>query len=380
MMALKGARVFDGDRFLDRSIVLVDGSTILDVVDRAPAAVEAVDLGDVTLLPGLIDCHQHLCFDGTGTLEEQVVGVDDNALVARARANGQRALAAGVTTIRDLGDRNYITLELDDDPDLPTLVAAGPPITRPGGHCWYLGGECDERDELVVAVRQRAERGCAVVKVMVTGGGLTPTTPVWESQFDREALRTIVAEAERLGLPVAAHCHGSQGVEDSLDAGVHSIEHCTFISERGACEPPRGILSRIAASGVFVSATMGLLPGAQLPPLVARNRPAILDVRRELVARGARLVAGTDAGINAHKPHDVLPHASGDLIESGMSPITALRSLTSEAARACSVEDRKGRLAPGYDADVVAVRGDPLVDVAALHNVAGVWRTGRRVR
>lgn len=380
MLALRGARVFDGDRRLTRSVVLIDGSTIVDVVDRAPEVAEVVELGDVTLLPGLIDCHQHLCFDGDGPLEQQVAGIDDAALAARARANGQRALAAGITTVRDLGDRNYLTLELGDEPDLPTVVAAGPPITRRGGHCWYLGGECDERADLVAAVRERAERGCAVVKVMATGGGLTPTTPVWESQFDREALGAIVTEAERFGLPVAAHCHGNQGVEDSLDAGVHSIEHCTFISESGECEPPPGLLSRVAASDIYVSATMGLLPGAQLPPFVARNRSALRQVRRELVEHGAHLVAGTDAGISAHKPHDVLPHAIDELVDAGMSSMAALRSLTSVAARACLIDDRKGRLASGYDADVIAVRGDPAHDVAALLDIAGVWRTGTRVR
>lgn len=380
MLALQGARLFDGHRMRGRTVVLVDGATIVDVVDHRPESLEVLDLGDVTLLPGLIDCHQHLCFDGNGTLQEQVVGVTDAALETRARANGQRALAAGVTTIRDLGDRGYITLALRDDPSLPTLVAAGPPITRRGGHCWYLEGECDERDEVIAAVRERADRGCATVKVMVTGGGLTPTTPMWESQFDRDALRTIVTEAERFGLPVAAHCHGRQGVEDSLAAGVHSIEHCTFISERGVCEASPGVLSRISSSGVFVSATMGLLPGAQLPPLIARNEPAIRVARRALVKQGANLVAGTDAGISAYKPHDVLPYAFGDLVDSGMSSIEALRSLTSEAARACAVEDRKGRLAPGYDADVLAVRGNPVDDAAALLDVAGVWRTGIPVR
>jgi len=113
---------------------------------------------------------------------------------------------------------------------------------------------------------------------MVTGGGLTPTTPMWESQFDRDALRIIVTEAERFGLPVAAHCHGNHGVDDALDAGVHTIEHCTFLSERGVCEPSPGAVQRIAASGVFVSAAMGLLSGAELPPLIARNRPAIREL------------------------------------------------------------------------------------------------------
>src|SRR5687768_996999 len=124
---------------LDRPTVLLEGDRIVDVGVEPPDGVEVVDLGDVTLLPGLIDTHQHLCFTGVGTLEEMVTDITDDALLDRARANAERALQAGVTTIRDLGDRAYLTLGLRDSPDLPTILCAGPPITRVGGHCWYLG-------------------------------------------------------------------------------------------------------------------------------------------------------------------------------------------------------------------------------------------------
>lgn len=140
-----------------------------------PSDVVVEDLGDATLMPGLIDCHQHLCFDGRGSLEEQVVGVSDAELLTRARANAVRALRAGITTIRDLGDRGYVTLALRSDPELPTILASGPPLTAPGGHCWFLGGECADRDSILAAVQERKDRGCDVVKIMVTGGALTPT-------------------------------------------------------------------------------------------------------------------------------------------------------------------------------------------------------------
>ena len=109
---------------------------------RARIGRRTIDLGDVTVLPGLIDTHQHLCFDGNGTLQEQVEGRSDAELQRRAYANAKGALQAGITTIRDLGDRNFVTLDLRADPDLPTILAAGPPLTADGGHCWYLGGGC----------------------------------------------------------------------------------------------------------------------------------------------------------------------------------------------------------------------------------------------
>jgi imidazolonepropionase-like amidohydrolase len=379
MLVVRAARLFDGERIVDRANILIDGGTIVDVGATVPADATAIDLGDATLLPGLIDCHQHLCFDGIGTLEEQVRDIDDERLLARARECAQRALRAGVTTLRDLGDRGFLTLSLRGDPTLPTILAAGPPITTPGGHCWYLGGECDGAADLRRAVAARAEAGCDVVKVMVSGGFLTPTVPMWESQLDAEDLRLVVGDAHRRGLPVAAHCHGSDAIAQALDAGADSIEHCTFITNGLRSDPPDELIERLAASDVVISATLGRLPDRPLSPVVAANLPILNAARRRLHERGATIVVGTDAGINEVKPHDVLPHAISDLLESGMSPIEALRALTSVAARALSVGDHKGRLAAGCDADLIAVDGDPLAEPGALTSVSAVWRAGARI-
>ena len=379
LLALRAARLFTGDDVVDRPVVLVDGEKIVAVGVTPPESAQVVDLGDTTLLPGLIDCHQHLCFDGNGTLEEQVVSVDDDALSKRAHASASRALAGGVTTLRDLGDRSFVTLPLRNDPSLPTILASGPPLTRVGGHCWYLGGGCSGDDELTRAVRDRVERGCDLIKVMVTGGGMTPTFPMWEPQFSDAELRAVVEEAHRSGLPVAAHCHGVAGIEQALDANADSIEHCTFMTSSGRCEPVDRVVDRLAAADVAVSVTLGRLKHIPLPPMIANNLDVLLETRMRLHAKGATMVVGTDAGISQAKPHDVLPNAFADLVESGMTPIEALQALTTVAAKVCGVADRKGKLAAGFDADLVAVAGDPFSDVAALTAVASVWRAGREV-
>src|SRR5262245_54266295 len=255
MDALRSARVFDGERLLDRPTVLVGEGAIVAAGVAVPESARTVDLGDATLLPGLIDCHQHLCFDGIGSLEEQVAGVDDDALVVRARASAQRALSGGVTTLRDLGDRGYVTLDLRTDPSLPTILAAGPPITRVGGHCWFLGGTCTGEEKLRQAVTDRAERGCDVVKVMATGGYLTPAFPMSDAQFSVEELLVVVDESHQVGLPVAAHCHGIVGIEYALDAQVDTIEHCTFYSCNARPEPNEALLARLASSGVAIAPT-----------------------------------------------------------------------------------------------------------------------------
>lgn len=378
-VAIRAARLFDGSEFRANPVLLLREGSIVSVGEAPPESVRVVELGDVTLMPGLIDTHQHLVFDGQGTLEEQVSGVDDALLERRARDAARVALSAGVTTLRDLGDRNFVSLSLRGDPDLPTILAAGPPLTRVGGHCSYLGGECTGVEELLGAVRERVERGCDAVKVMVTGGVLTPAFPIWETQFSSEEIAAVVAESHRLGLPVAAHCHGVAGIEQALDAGADSIEHCTFATAAGRSEPADEVVQRLASSGVAVSATLGRLPGEPLPPIVVANTPIITEMLGRLHATGGTVVVGTDAGISPAKPHGVLPYALADLIVCGFTPVEGLRALTSTAARVCGVGNRKGRLAPGFDADLITVDGNPAEDPAALTAVVNVWKDGREL-
>jgi imidazolonepropionase-like amidohydrolase len=373
VIAVRAARVFDGEQFIDNGVVVIDGATIAAVGTDAPAGAELVDLGDAILTPGFVDTHQHLVFNGVGTLEEQVAGFTDDDLRERARANALRALGAGITTIRDLGDRGYVTLDLVGDASLPTILPSGPPLTLVQGHCWYLGGECEDRDALVAAVSARKERGCAVVKIMATGGALTPTYPMWKSQFTTDDLRAVIDTAHSLGLPVAAHCHGIGGIASAVEAGVDTIEHCTFFTEENRSQPDETLLKAIAAAGIPVSATLGALPGAEPPPVIKANLETMMRALRHFYEAGGTIVIGTDAGIGPGKPHDVLPYTYDALRETvGMTPEQALAAMTSTSARVIGVGDRKGRLAPGYDADLRAA-GDDMTDVRA------VWLRGERV-
>lgn len=383
MTYLAAPRLFTGraGELLHDQVIEVEDGRVAGIHARAALAssIEPVDLGDVTVLPGLIDTHQHLCFDGNGTLEEQVAGRSDDELGERARSNARQALRAGITTIRDLGDRNFITLELRGDPDLPTILTAGPPLTVEGGHCWYLGGACADRAALIDAVHERKRRGCDVVKIMVTGGALTPTYPMWASQFCADDVAAVVGVAHSVGLPVAAHCHGVDGTGDALDAGVDTIEHCTFFTSAERSEPDDALIARIAAAGIPVSATLGRDPASVPPPLIAANLSTIAQALRRLLERGGTIVVGTDAGIARGKPHDILPFAALELAELGVTGDALLATLTTVAAQACGVGHRKGLLATGYDADILAVGGDPLTTPTALLDVRGVWRGGRRL-
>ncbi|MBO0830211.1 MAG: amidohydrolase family protein, partial [Streptosporangiales bacterium] len=237
-----------------------------------------------------------------------------------------------------------------------------------------LGGEVDGRGELRRAVAEHAERGVDVVKVMATGGELTAGTDPGAAQFDVGSLRLLVAEAHRHGLPVAAHAHGASGIANAVAAGVDTVEHCSFLTGRGV-EPDEDVIAAVAASGVVVSLTLGLVPGVPVPPRIAENMLRLAALLRLIVGSGAAFVLGSDAGIGPPKPHDMLPYAV-ELLADAAGSVPALAAVTSFAARACGVGDSVGRLAPGYDADLLAVRGDPVADVRALHDVVAVYRAG----
>jgi len=373
MTAFRADRVFDGHQMIGAATVVVDDGRIT-AIERSEVP-GATDLGDVTLLPGLVDTHVHLAFDPAQHAD--IVGsfaVDDEALLARMHANAALQLAAGVTTVRDLGDRSFLATQLDTP---LTVLASGPPLTPVKGHCWFLGGEVTGYDDMARAVEERAERGCAVVKVMVSGGNITPGNSPFEPQIRNPELTQLVDLAHSMGLQTAAHVHAPASVVDALDAGFDTLEHMTFMTPEGVDADP-DVLRRIVDSGVVVSATLGALPGYVPPPAIQQRFDLVIGMLGQLAADGARLVAGTDAGVGPAKPHGVLPWAQRTLM-ARLDGQDALRTLTSIAAGAIGVGDRKGVLAPGADADLLAVHGDPLEDPAALLDVAGVWVAGERL-
>jgi imidazolonepropionase-like amidohydrolase len=385
MLALGADRIHRGPGDFGPGVVLLEGGVVSDVRPRdGPLPVELTELGDVTVLPGLVDCHLHLAFDASADVVPPLLHDGDDELLQRMADNARTALAVGITTVRDLGDRRFLSLELRrrlraDPTSGPELLVAGPPITRSKGHCWFLGGEADTVEQLRAAVRERAARGCDVVKVMATGGALTPGWGPHESQYDADRLAVVVAEAHEAGLPVAAHAHGPEGIRDSVAAGVDSVEHCTWFTADGV-EVDRAVARRMAAAGTVLGATLGRRPGAASLPAVAARLGIYFDTVAELLGHGVVVAAGSDAGVSPAKPHDVLPRGLLELTDRGVAVDDALATATTTAAAACGVGTRKGRIARGYDADLLVVRGDPRSSPAALLDVERVYRAGVRVR
>ncbi|MGW4773428.1 amidohydrolase family protein [Nocardia sp. NPDC004278] len=383
--AIRAGWLFDGigSDLLPDPMVILEGARICSVEagGQPPPGVDVVDLGGVTLLPGLIDTHVHLAFDaGFDPVGALLTRSDEEALAAMMDA-GRASLRAGVTTVRDLGDRGYLSLRLRDRAGLPTIVVAGPPITSPGGHCHFLGGVAEPTEfGIRKAVREHVDRGVDVIKIMASGGSMTPGTRQHRAQFDRAVLCAAVDEAHRHGLPVTAHAHGTSAIADALAAGVDGMEHVTFWSADGV-DVREDLMGAIAERRIVIGATVGMVPvpGAAPPVEVARRLPAVLANLRRLHELGAPFVAGTDAGIAPVKPHGVLATAPAMLRDIGLGPAAALRAVTSVAAGVCGLGHRKGRIAPGFDADLVAVDGDPLADPSALRRIAAVYASGELV-
>jgi imidazolonepropionase-like amidohydrolase len=381
--AVRAAHAFDGSTFLPGgATVVVEGERIVGVEPgrpELPADVEVTEYAG-TVLPGLVDCHTHLVADSTvGGLERAgTMPVEDvDAVIAdslRAQA------AAGVTTVRDLGDRDYRTLAFRGCPGLPRVVAAGPPLTTPDGHCHFLGGVVD--GDLGPPVRDHAERGVDVIKVMASGGFATPGTDQLGAQFAVDELRAAVEEAHRLGLPVLAHAHSLVGIENALAAGVDGIEHFSGLTAEG----PRlddDLLDEVARRDVAVDLTMGndrslhaLMPApppafaALMASLGVTSFDQFYAARIAELARlrdhGVRVVPGVDSGMAPPKRHGNLWRTVPEMVEAGYPVEEALATATSVAAAACGLEGETGRLRAGHAADVVVVDGDLGADLSAL--------------
>lgn len=394
MYAWRSRVAFDGEQFLDGgATVLVEGEEIVGVESAAydvPHDCEVTEF-DGTLLPGLFDCHVHLVADGSIGGLERVGEYDEATLDGVIVDSLRRQLAAGVTTVRDLGDIGYRTLAHRLDDGLPRVLTAGPPLTVAGGHCHYLGGVIDV-GEIKDAIAERQDRGVDIVKVMASGGMLTPGSDILGVQFDPTELRLVIETAHEAGLAVLAHAHSLAGIQHAIAAGVDGIEHFTGLTAEGL-QLPDAVLSLVAAGGTVVDLTLGtdleiIAALGEPPPAIKmvmerlgmdpmdmfEGRVALLSRFRE---HDVRLVTGTDAGIGPPKNHGNAWIAVNDLVRGGYPVNEALATATSGAADACDLTGVTGRLAVDHLADLLVVDGDLRSDPAALGRPARVLVRGR---
>ena len=400
MRAVRAEHFFDGEQFgRSGATVLVAEGKVVGVepfgFDPPPGCPVLSYAG--TLLPGMIDAHAHLVTDSGPMALDRVAGYSAAEIETVMTQALQDQLAAGVTTVRDLGDRDFAAAGRRSRPGgsrpavEPDIVATGPPITSVGGHCHYLGGEVAGTEQIRRAIKDRADRNVDAVKVMASGGANTPGTDVMATQFTDSELRLIVELAHQAGLPVTAHAHGTPAVEQAIAAGVDGIEHCSCVTDRGIGDVSDATLAALARSQIAVCPTLGLDPAVtRTPPpqMLAMLSRIGLTLEQFVAARvafagrlhraGVRLISGVDSGINPAKRHGTLPHAVLDLQAAGLTIAQALASATSVAADALGLAG-KGRVAAGRDADLLIVSGDLAEDPGALLDPQAVFRAGHRI-
>jgi len=391
MQVLTARRLIDGTGAppLDWPAVLVDERGRLAYVGPRqrlpplPPAAAWLDLGDRTLLPGIIDAHVHLALDGGPDPVQTIQATDDATLLQAMAERAERMLRSGITSARDCGARGHLALVLKQEIAAgrvrgPRLVVAGSPLTVPGGHCHFLGGvTAPGIDSVRAAARRQLAAGNGWVKMMVSGGRITPGSDATRPQFSRAEVQAAVTEAHAAGRRLAAHAHATVSIADAVAAGVDSIEHCTWVApdDRIAYDP--AVADQMAARGIYACVTLH----HRFAEVAARRGPGWLEQRLATIARmhaaGVPLAFGTDCGI-PRVPHDQWAGGLVWLGRAGLSPLAALHAATGAAA-ACIGLPEVGTLTVGKLADLIAVDGDPTQDLSCLARVAWVMQGGRVV-
>jgi imidazolonepropionase-like amidohydrolase len=377
--AYVNGRVIDGRGKAFQGYVIVDGDKIAEVgPGSGPALGDSVvrkDLMGKAILPGLIDCHVHLRNDGVADPRAQAAADTDAVAVLRSARNARRTLEAGITTIRDCGSRGGIDFALRTAAQqglcpTPRLVLSGTVICMTGGHGWTLGCEADGPDGLRRAARAQIKAGADNVKLIASGGILTPGTEIGAPQFTVDEMRAAVDEAHAAGKTSCAHAHGTTAIKNAVKAGVDSVEHGYLIDDEG--------IELMLARGTYLVATSaavrnvvkhGVAAGIR-PDVVRKAQSAIeqhVDGFKRAYKAGVKLAMGTDTGVPFTDHGNNLDEVVY-LVEMGLSPMEALTATTFEAAKLLRMDDRVGSLEPGKLADFVVIDGDPLADVRVLQD------------
>jgi len=391
-VVIRAARMLDvtAGRILPNAVVVVQGDRIVTVNPATlPAGARMLDLGDVTLLPGLIDMHTHLGGEISATSFTEPVRLTESDYAFNAAANAVKTVRAGFTTVRDFG--GDVTVALGKAVARGTVV--GPRVVPSrnalgitGGHCDVTGfapgvleqrpedGVADGPWEVVEAVRYQIKHGAQVIKTCATAGVLSLEGPVGAQQYTYEELKAMVDEAARHGIKVAAHAHGTDGIKAAVRAGVASIEHGSQLDDEA--------VALMKERGTWLVPTSYLVDRinlAVLPPLVRQKAETILPIARQSLRKaitgGVKIAFGTDAGVY---PHGENAKEFAVYVKLGMTTIDALRSGTINAASLLGVTDR-GAIEAGKLADLVAVPGDPLRDITAMERVSWVMLGGKVV-
>ena len=378
----------------DVALVIEEGKVTASGTQKAlkvPKDATVIDLGTETILPGFIDMHVHLTGDAeTGAYES--LGLSDERMAITGVKNARKTLLAGFTTVRNVGAESYGDVALRDainegDVPGPRLYVSGPPVGITGGHCsdnnllpseYHLTGEgvANGPWEMRAKVRENIKYGVDLIKTCSTGGVFSKGTSLGAAQGTLEELTAVVEEAHARGLKVASHAHGTVGIRNALLAGVDTIEHASILDDETiALAKEKGAYLSMDIYNTEYTLAEGEKNGV-LPESMDKERSISKIQRASFTAAnkaGVKMVFGSDAGVY---PHGDNPKQFSRMVQFGMTPMQAITAATATAAEALDKSGMLGCLDVGCAADMVAVSGDPLKDIAILENVDFIMKAG----
>ena len=383
---------------------MIQDSTILavgpekDVSAPEGAPVKNLDYSDKTVMPGMVDCHTHHNGFGDGRAGDDLATLPDEILVLKSARNARTSLLTGVTTFRENGPKNVTMLRLrdaiKDGREIgPRMVLCGRPVAIIGGHMDYMGSPATGPVAGRAMVRQLVKEGADYIKITATGGSTRTSFPMLPS-FNVDELSAIVDESHKFGKLTATHCSSTQGIINSLDAGVDMIIHCIFKDADGTDRFREDVAERIGNRGAFVNPTLhvsrstiwalehkkadtGLTPAEQAKlDDQSRQFESRMEDARRLTEMGLKLITGSDSSWGDYMLGNTM-YETECLTMAGLSNMQGLQSVTCEAAKALGVDDEVGTLEPGKQADVIAMPGNPDENLNALWDVTDVMLAGK---
>lgn len=368
-----GGLVFNGtDAPLDGQGVLVEDGAVVRV---APAGEfdgfsgESVDTSGGTLMPGIIDCHVHLCLGGEGDPGTAADKLTPGQLTMRALDRAQAALAGGITALRDCGGKDYLEFAVRDACNSgqqmgPSIRASGRVICMTGGHGNRAGRVADGIDEVIKAVREQIHAGSDLVKIMATGGVMTPGVNPEDAHYTAEEMAAGIHEAQRFHRRTASHAQGSEGILNAVRGGISSIEHGIFMTEK--------CVEEMLEHGTYLVPTVAAVKNIVnnrnngIPAYAVEKAERVAEVHKKSIqmfyAAGGKIAMGTDAG-TPFNSHGENARELEYMVEIGIDPLDSLRFSTRNGADLADLPDQ-GRIAEGAAADFVITEGNPAEDIA----------------
>ena len=395
ILAIHHVRLIDGTgRLIEPATVIVRDTKIYAAgpsrTIAIPRGATRVNGRGLTLLPGLVDCHVHLCWRGEADVVKATEQETATETLLKASRSAAHTLEAGVTTVRDLGSRDHSIFALKKaigkglTPG-PRIIGAGLAICMVGGHLRrVIAREVEGAGQVRQVVREQIEAGAEVIKVIASGGVLTPGTSPDQPQLTPEELRSAVEEAARAGCKVAAHAHGASGMKNAIHAGAHSIEHATLMDDEAAALFEKHAVYMVPTLSALAK-TGACRHGCGIPDDALDKAKAMTKRHqrsfRQAHQRGLLIAMGTDAGTPFNHHGDNAQELER-MVALGMSPMEAILASTAAAARLIGLETQIGTIAPGKEADLLLVQGNPLRRIEVLRDrsrLLGVMQAGRFV-